>query len=141
MATKHLRAARAITDAIVEQLEKVRAEFDRPTAEQILPAIEGCLNQRTNQWRKTAPPRGRANGSARLLWDLARWHRKHRAAMDEVRHLARWGISADPRGIMRDHPRHDHRADQIDRWETVAMVMVESVDQISARWRKALEAA
>ena len=94
-------------------MHKLSDTLKQPTESEAIEAIAGCLNKNNGTWRKTAPKQE----TSRLLWQLVRFHRG-------TGNL--WGFPwfAD--------------ADQRDRLDTLALVMLKGHSRAAAAWREVL---
>lgn len=103
----------AVTIYSALHMHKLSDTLKQPTADEAIEAIAGCLNKNNGSWRKTAP----RQESSRLLWQLVRFHRG-------TGNL--WGYPwfAD--------------ADQRDRLDTLALVMLKGHSRAAEAWRKVL---
>jgi len=113
-------------DVLCVAVEAVRAQVEwshqLPSPEDTQAALSGCLNSRTGQWRKTAPP-ARCS-AASLLWRTVKWHMSGGSL---------WGL---PHELMLD------RSEEHVRVETLAMVLAQMLGGSSAMaaWERALGA-
>ena len=92
---------------------KLSPTIKQPTREEAIEAIAGCLNKNNGAWRRTAPK----TESSRLLWQLVKFHRSSGSL---------WGFPwfAD--------------ADQRDRLDTLALVMLKGHSRAAEAWRQAM---
>lgn len=52
-------------------MDRLREGTPKPTRDEAIEAIAGCINSRTGQWKRTKP-KGKLAG---LLWDLVKFHK------------------------------------------------------------------
>ena len=52
-------------------MDKLREGTPKPTREEAIEAIAGCINSRTGRWKRSKPK----DELAGLLWDLVKFHR------------------------------------------------------------------
>lgn len=94
-------------------IDRLRPEMPRPTRDDAIDAIEGCLNKHNGAWRRTAPSGDRS----RLLWQLVKFHRGNGSLWGYP-----WFADEDMRAKM----------------DTLALVMLRGESRAAEAWRKAL---
>lgn len=94
-------------------MDRLREGTPKPTRDEAIEAIAGCINSRTGRWMKSKP-KGELPG---LLWDLVRFHRGSGSL---------WGFPwfAD--------------SDTRDRIDTLALVLLGGQSKAADAWGRAL---
>lgn len=105
--------ATAIYDGLADLIARLPDDTKTFQPDQAIVIIEGCLNSRTGQWRKTKP---KGNHSA-LLWQFVKFFRGNGSL---------WGYPwfAD--------------ADTKDKAETLALVLLRGQSSAMDNWRRVL---
>jgi len=111
--TEKTKLAAAIYNSL--PMDKLSDKLAKPDATEAIKALAGCLNSRTGKWRKTLP--SRSCQESQLLWRLVKFHCGNGNL---------WGFPwfAD--------------ADQRDRLDTLAIVMLKGHSRAAEAWRQAL---